>query len=75
DAALHVRGLGGWRTPGHAPHLTALQPPADQLDAVAATFSKLGAICTRRHGRLRIAPHMSVTEDALSRLIAALPDG
>ncbi|NHF67573.1 aminotransferase class V-fold PLP-dependent enzyme [Xanthomonas hortorum] len=75
DAALHARGLGGWSTPGHAPHLTALQPPADQLDAVAATFGKFGAICTRRHGRLRIAPHMSVTEQALLRLIAALPDG
>lgn len=75
DAALRARGLGSWCTRGHAPHLTALQPPADQLDAVATTFGKLGAICTRRHGRLRIAPHVSVTEDALSRLIAALPDG
>ncbi len=73
DAALSARGLGHWCTPGHAPHLTALRPPATQLDAVAKTFGEQGAICTRRHGRLRIAPHVGVAEDALLRLIAALP--
>ncbi|MCL1528842.1 selenocysteine lyase [Xanthomonas nasturtii] len=73
DTALQARGLGNWCTPGHAPHLTALQPPAETLDAVATTLNTLGVICTRRHGRLRIAPHLSVTEDALSRVIAALP--
>ncbi|WAT15137.1 aminotransferase class V-fold PLP-dependent enzyme [Xanthomonas fragariae] len=75
DVGLHARGLGSWCTPGHAPHLTALRPPADQLEAVATTLGALGVICTRRHGRLRIAPHLSVTEHALSRLIAALPGG
>ncbi|MCC4615036.1 aminotransferase class V-fold PLP-dependent enzyme [Xanthomonas campestris pv. asclepiadis] len=74
DAALRARGLGSWCTPTHAPHLTALQPPANQLEAVATTFGEHGAICTRRHGRLRIAPHLSVTGDALSGLIAALPE-
>ncbi|KQR08142.1 MULTISPECIES: aminotransferase class V-fold PLP-dependent enzyme [Xanthomonas] len=73
DAALSARGLGHWCTPSHAPHLTALQPPATQLDAVAKTLGEQGAICTRRHGRLRIAPHLSVADDALLRLIAALP--
>lgn len=73
DAALSARGLGHWCTPGHAPHLTALRPPATQLDAVAKTFGEQGAICTRRHGRLRIAPHVGVAGDALLRLIAALP--
>ncbi|MBB4133048.1 aminotransferase class V-fold PLP-dependent enzyme [Xanthomonas sp. 3075] len=73
DAALHARGLGSWCTPGHAAHLTALQPPAAQLNAVAATFGKHAAICTQRHGRLRIAPHLTVTEQALAGLIAALP--
>lgn len=73
DAALQARGLGSWCTPAHAAHLTALQPPANQLDAVATAFGARGAICTRRHGRLRIAPHLNVTEDALSALIAALP--
>ncbi|PPV06021.1 hypothetical protein XBLMG947_2925 [Xanthomonas bromi] len=73
DTALQARGLGRWCTPGHAPHLTALQPPATALDAVATTLNTLGVICTRRHGRLRIAPHVSVTEDAWSQVIAALP--
>ncbi|MFC7520024.1 aminotransferase class V-fold PLP-dependent enzyme [Xanthomonas populi] len=75
DAALQACGLGNWCTPGHAPHLTALQPRAEQLDAVAATFGNRGAICTRRHGRLRIAPHLNITEDALLRLVAALSGG
>ncbi|WP_108796682.1 aminotransferase class V-fold PLP-dependent enzyme, partial [Xanthomonas fragariae] len=61
DAALHARGLGSWCTPGHAPHLTALRPPADQLEAVATTLGALGVICTRRHGRLRIAPRSTAT--------------
>ncbi|PPU78515.1 MULTISPECIES: aminotransferase class V-fold PLP-dependent enzyme [Xanthomonas] len=74
DAALQARGLGSWCPAGHAPHLTALQPPAWQLETVAKTFGELGAICTRRHGRLRIAPHVGVAEDALLSLVAALPD-
>ncbi|MCC4622599.1 aminotransferase class V-fold PLP-dependent enzyme [Xanthomonas cassavae CFBP 4642] len=73
DAALYARGLGDWCTPGHAPHLTALQPPAAALDAVATTLGALGVICTRRHGRLRMAPHLNVTDHALDRVIAALP--
>ncbi|KPL48115.1 selenocysteine lyase [Xanthomonas axonopodis] len=73
DTALQARGLGNWCTPGHAAHLTALQPSADTLDAVATTLNTLGVICPRRHGRLRIAPHLSVTEHALSRVIEALP--
>jgi len=75
DTALQARGLGSWCTVGHASHLTALQPPAAALDTVAAAFDGLGAIVTRRHGRLRIAPYLSVTEHVLSQMIAALPDG
>ncbi|WAW86945.1 aminotransferase class V-fold PLP-dependent enzyme [Xanthomonas citri pv. malvacearum] len=74
DAALQARGLGSWCTPGHAPHLTALQPPAATLDAVATALGADGVVCTRRHGRLRIAPHLSVTDHALSQVVAALPD-
>ncbi|MGW8338372.1 selenocysteine lyase [Xanthomonas axonopodis pv. khayae] len=74
DAALQARGLGSWCTPGHAPHLTALQPPAAALDAVATALGAGGVVCTRRHGRLRIAPHLSVTDHALSQVVAALPD-
>ena len=75
DAALQAQGLARWCTPGHAPHLTALQPPAAQLESVATTLRALGAVCTQRHGRLRIAPHLSVTGQALAELVAALPRG
>ncbi|WP_367683138.1 aminotransferase class V-fold PLP-dependent enzyme [Xanthomonas oryzae] len=75
DTALQARDLGSWCTPGHAPHLTALRPSAVALDAVATTLTTLGVICTRRHGRLRIAPHLNVIEQALSEVIAALPGG
>src|SRR3546814_7839866 len=34
DDALDANGLSTWKTPGHAPHLTALRPPAERLDAV-----------------------------------------
>src|SRR3546814_2466895 len=29
DDALDANGLSTWKTPGHAPHLTALRPPAE----------------------------------------------
>src|SRR3546814_8604184 len=34
DHALDANGLSTWKTPGHAPLLTALRPPAQRLDAV-----------------------------------------
>lgn len=72
DAALQAQGLASWCTPGHAPHLTALQPPAAQLESVATTLRALGSVCTQRHGRLRIAPHLSVTGQALAELVLSL---
>src|SRR3546814_12871075 len=63
DDALDANGLSTWKTPGHAPHLTALRPPAERLDAVFDTLARERIACTRRHGLLRIAPHLPVTPD------------
>src|SRR3546814_6903032 len=53
DDALDANGLSTWKTPGHAPHLTALRPPAERLDTVFDTLARERIACTRRHGLLR----------------------
>src|SRR3546814_13385409 len=68
DDALDANGLSTWKTPGHAPHLTALRPPAERLDAVFDTLARERIACTRRHGLLRIAPHLHVTPDDMARV-------
>src|SRR3546814_12836567 len=50
DDALDANGLSTWKTPGHAPHLTALRPPAERLDAVFDALARERIDCTRRHG-------------------------
>ncbi len=70
DAALDAQGLSRWKTPGHAPHITALRPPADQLDAVFAAFQRERIVCTRRYGLLRIAPHLHVEVEDMARVAA-----
>lgn len=70
DAALDASGLSAWKTPGHAPHLTALRPPAERLDAVFDALVRERVACTRRHGLLRIAPHLHVTPDDMARVAA-----
>lgn len=60
DVALHAIGLPDWITPGHAPHITALRPPARCFWAVANAMQSAGIICTPRYGLLRIAPHLQV---------------
>ncbi|MFC3716258.1 aminotransferase class V-fold PLP-dependent enzyme [Luteimonas soli] len=70
DDALDAHGLSAWKTPGHAPHLTALRPPAERLDAVFDALRRERIICTRRHGLLRIAPHLHVTPEDMSRVAA-----
>ncbi len=71
DAALDAQGLSSWKTPGHAPHLTALRPPAASLDAVSAAFAREGIVCTRRHGVFRLAPHLHVDAANMRRLADA----
>lgn len=68
DDALDACGLSAWKTPGHAPHLTALRPPADRLDAVRAALAQEGVVCTKRRGVLRIAPHLHVSDDDMRRV-------
>lgn len=68
DDALDAHGLSGWKTPGHAPHITALRPPAARIDAVFDAFRRERIVCTRRYGLLRIAPHLHVDADALRRV-------
>lgn len=70
DAALDASGLSEWKTPGHAPHLTALRPPAERLDAVFDALARERIVCTRRHGLLRIAPHLHVTPGDMARVAA-----
>jgi len=70
DAALDASGLSAWKTPGHAPHLTALRPPAERLDAVFDALRRERVACTRRHGLLRIAPHLHVAPGDMARVAA-----
>jgi selenocysteine lyase/cysteine desulfurase len=70
DAALDAHGLPDWKTPGHAPHITALRPPAARLDAVFDALRRERIICTRRHGLLRIAPHLHVSVADIARVAA-----
>lgn len=60
DAALQTLGLADWITPGHAPHITALRPPARRFEAASSALRSAGIACTHRHGLLRIAPHLHV---------------
>lgn len=68
DQALDEAGLGAWKTQGHAPHITALRPPADRADGVHAALQRAGIICTHRYGMLRIAPHLQTDEAAMRRV-------
>lgn len=70
DAALDAHGLHDWKTPGHAPHITALRPPPDRLDAAFDALRAERILCTRRAGVLRIAPHLHVDIDAMCRVAA-----
>lgn len=70
DAALDAAGLSAWKTPGHAPHLTALRPPPERLDAVFDALAREHIVCTRRHGLLRIAPHLHVAPGDMARVAA-----
>lgn len=70
DAALDAHGLAAWKTPGHAPHFTALRPPPTLLNSVAAAFHREGIVCTHRAGMLRLAPHLHVAVDAMHHVVA-----
>lgn len=76
DRALDAHGLERWKTPGHAPHFSALRAPDEvQLDLAASALLRGGVICTRRAGLLRIAPHLHVGADdmqGVARIVASV---
>lgn len=72
DASLDQAGLSDWKTPGHAPHLTALQPPANRLEAAFTSLKQARIACTNRYGLLRIAPHLHVAPAEMARVSEAL---
>ncbi len=69
DEALDAHGLSAWKTPGHAPHLTALRAPDPTLlDVAWAALQRESIICTRRAGLLRVAPHLHASEHDMQRV-------
>ena len=62
DAALRDAGLEACVADGHAPHFTGVRVPAERMDAVGAALDAAGIVCTRRHGLLRVAPHLHVDQ-------------
>lgn len=71
DAYLDQAGLAHWQTPGHAPHLTALRPPAGRIQAVHEALKQARITCTNRYGLLRIAPHLHVAPADMARVVEA----
>ncbi|MFP7723273.1 aminotransferase class V-fold PLP-dependent enzyme [Lysobacter sp. A3-1-A15] len=72
DTALRDAGLEGCCMPGHAPHFTGVRVPPDRMTAVAPVLDAAGIVCTRRHGVVRIAPHLHVDEAAMRRVADTL---
>ena len=68
DAALRDAGLEACVADGHAPHFTGVRVPAERMDAVGAALDAAGIVCTRRHGLLRVAPHLHVDEADMTRV-------
>jgi len=71
DQQLDEAGLSEWKSPAHAPHITALRPPAGRLDAVHAALKQARIACTSRYGLLRIAPHLQVAPADMARVAEA----
>ncbi len=72
DAALRDAGLEACLTVDHAPHFTGVRVPQERMAAVGAALDAAGIVCTRRHGRLRIAPHLHVDEDDLAHVAGTI---
>ena len=67
-ATLRDAGLEACVADGHAPHFTGVRVPAERMEAVGAALDAAGIVCTRRHGLLRIAPHLHVDEADMTRV-------
>ncbi|HEX5694713.1 MAG TPA: aminotransferase class V-fold PLP-dependent enzyme [Arenimonas sp.] len=72
DEQLDRAGLSDWRTPGHAPHITALRPPVDRVDRAFKALRQVRIACTNRYGLLRIAPHLHVAPADMARVVEAI---
>ena len=72
DAALHEAGLASWCTLDHAPHFAGLRPPPAEFAAVAAALRAADIACTARRGVLRIAPHLHVSPEDISRAVRVM---
>lgn len=72
EDALDHAGLGAWIVRNHASHIMALQPPAEILSTAQQALREANIICTCRHGRLRIAPHLHVFANDMLRVADAL---
>ncbi|MFC6840190.1 aminotransferase class V-fold PLP-dependent enzyme [Xanthomonas theicola] len=68
ETELQAQGAGDWTVPGHAPHLSALRPPASAMQALLPWLQRAQVICTHRHGALRIAPYLQLTPEAMRGL-------
>lgn len=72
DAALRDAGLEACVADGHAPHFTGVRVPTGRMDAVGAALDGAGIVCTRRHGLLRIAPHLHVDEADMAHVAGTI---
>ncbi|HBC09075.1 MAG TPA: hypothetical protein DC046_16060 [Rhodospirillaceae bacterium] len=73
DAALGM----GYSTPSldhGVAHITSLSKDSPPPDGMIAALADRGVHASLRGGRLRLAPHVHITEDDVERLIAALRD-
>ncbi|MFL6591876.1 MAG: aminotransferase class V-fold PLP-dependent enzyme [Luteimonas sp.] len=72
DGGLHAHGLGDWRTGDHAPHLCGVRPEPERFAVIAHALTAARIACTARHGLLRIAPHLHVSQDDMARCIQVM---
>jgi len=71
-----ARDMGYSAPPGGrgVAHITALGKDRPPPDGMIAALAAKGVYASLRGGRLRLAPHVHVSEDDIARLIAALRD-
>jgi selenocysteine lyase/cysteine desulfurase len=72
DDALRDAGLASWNTADHAPHFTGLRPPPPDFAKVVDALRGAGITCTARHGVVRIAPHLHVSPQEITRAVRVM---
>ncbi|WP_052368349.1 aminotransferase class V-fold PLP-dependent enzyme [Algiphilus aromaticivorans] len=71
-ARMEAAGMGALMPNGHLPHLCAIRPPAEHLQAAANALREAGVVLSIRDGALRVAPHRHVTTQQLDRVVEVL---